>query len=243
MRGGASSYWLAALAVLATVAVLFALIGTPDVVTYAPRSAGATSAQSSTGDGKLPSVGNLLDGLKAKLEDDPANGDLWLLLAKSYHHLGHVAEAADAYANAVANGSSEPEFEQLLSSGEHADSVADAPAIRGRVSLAESARGSVGPDASVFITAKSSDGSPMPLAVIRRTVADLPFDFELNDDQSMVRGRGLSSVSEVIVSAKVSSTGDALRSDPGMETSLGPISIHSTDLLDITIGSSQSQAN
>lgn len=232
--GIARPYVLAGVATILAVA-LYALIGGPNVVTYAPRGAAQAVGDSGEAGTKLPSVGNLLDGLKAKLEKNPNDGDGWLLLAKSYQHLGRLQEARDAYANAVANGSSETGFESLLSTSSSADTDTAGIALHGRVSVPESLAGSLSPDASIFVTAKSSDGSPMPLAVIRRTVADLPFDFELTDDQSMVRGRGLSSASDIIVSAKISSAGDALNADPGLETSVGPFPLSDAGFLELRI--------
>ena len=232
--GIARPYLLVGVATILAVA-LYAVIGGPNVVTVAPR--GATQAMGDSGEAgtKLPSVGNLLDGLKTRLEKNPADGDGWLLLAKSYRHLGRIPEARDAYANAVANGSSETEFESLLSTSSPADTDTAGIALHGRVSIPDSLGGSLSPDASVFVTAKSGDGSPMPLAVIRRTVADIPFDFELTDDQSMVRGRSLSSASDIIVSAKISSAGDALNADPGLETSVGPFPLADAGFLELRI--------
>jgi len=234
--GIARPYLLAGVAAILAVA-LYAVIGGPNVVTYAPRGAAQAVGDSGEAGTKLPSVGNLLDGLKAKLEKNPNDGDGWLLLAKSYQHLGRLQEARDAYANAVANGSSETSFESLLSTSSNTDIDTDTTgiALHGRVSVPETLGGSLSPDASVFVTAKSGDGSPMPLAVIRRTVADLPFDFELTDDQSMVRGRGLSSASDIIVSVKISSAGDALNADPGLETSVGPLPLSDAGFLELRI--------
>ena len=50
----------------------------------------------------------------------------------------------------------------------------------------------------------------MPLAVLRRSAAELPFDFVLSDENSMVQGGGISSASTVTISARLSKTGDAL---------------------------------
>jgi len=234
--GQARPYLMAAVAAVALAAVLYAMIGGPQVVTYTPRGSAQAAGDAAEPASKLPSVGNLLDGLKAKLEKNPADGDGWLLLAKSYQHLGRIPEARDAYANALANGSSEPGFESLLTTNVETDAAAASVALHGSVSVAESLGASLPPNATVFVTAKSADGSPMPLAVIRRSVADLPFDFELTDDQSMVRGRGLSSASEIVVSAKISSSGDALNADPGLEASIGPMALSDAGFLELRIG-------
>jgi cytochrome c-type biogenesis protein CcmH len=67
----------------------------------------------------------------------------------------------------------------------------------------------VSPDDVVYIIAKTNN-NPMPLAVLRRSAAELPLDFVLNDENSMVQGGGISSADTVTISARVSRTGDAL---------------------------------
>lgn len=50
--------------------------------------------------GKVESVASLVIGLEERLEQNPDDGKGWLLLAKSYHHLGRLDEARDAYRRA-----------------------------------------------------------------------------------------------------------------------------------------------
>ena len=59
-------------------------------------------------------VASLVDGLAARLHENPDDAGGWLLLAKSYEYLGDPAEARDAYARAVALGISDIEFEAKL---------------------------------------------------------------------------------------------------------------------------------
>jgi hypothetical protein len=83
--------------------------------------------------------------------------------------------------------------------------------------------------------AKAAGGSPMPLAVVRKLASDQPVDFVLNDEASMVQGMGLSSADKVIVSAKISRSGDAMQIEPGYEVYSGPIDAHNAAFLDLVI--------
>lgn len=240
MRGRINTQIAIGIGVVGAIVALYLVIGGPDVVRYTGAPAARPESTAET-QGKLPSVGNLLEGLEEKLEQNPADGDGWLLLAKSYHHLGRGDDARKAYANAVRNGSSDASLEALLASTDSAAGEEVASAIHGRVSMAPELISATDPEATVFVMAKDGNGSPMPLAVIRKTVRDLPFDFTLNDDQSMVRGRGLSSAETVLVMAKVSSAGDALTSDPGLEASLGPVRADSGAFVELVIGQSGPQ--
>lgn len=64
-------------------------------------------------------------------------------------------------------------------------------------------------DATLFVFAKSLQGPPMPLAVIRRPASDLPLHLTLTDADSLNPSRPLSAESVVVLQAKVSRTGSA----------------------------------
>ncbi len=77
------------------------------------------------------------------------------------------------------------------------------------VEIPDAIRQKVGNDAIVFISAKSKDGSGMPLAAKRYSVADLPSKIFLSDRDSPMPTAKLSQVKDVIVTAKISLTGSA----------------------------------
>jgi cytochrome c-type biogenesis protein CcmH len=76
------------------------------------------------------------------------------------------------------------------------------------VSLAENLRQQVASGDAVFVYAKAMKGPPMPLAVKRLTVADLPIDVELSDADAMIPSMKLSSFETLIVGARVSKSGN-----------------------------------
>jgi cytochrome c-type biogenesis protein CcmH len=88
--------------------------------------------------------------------------------------------------------------------------AAAAARITGRVSLAPALTARVAPTDTVFVFARNADGPRMPLAIVRRTVADLPFDFTLDDSLAMSPQTRLSGASRVIVGARISRSGDAM---------------------------------
>jgi hypothetical protein len=206
---------------------LYAIIGEPRAVdtghgdngTRAPLMA-AMAATRSNADRKAGSVAQLLGGLEARLEQDPADGKGWLLLAKSYEHLGRLADARDAYRKAESLGITDSAFSETLS---EPDRQGDGYPLQGRVSLGPSADGIVEPGDTVFVVAKDPEGGPMPLAVIRRSAADLPFDFVLDESASMVPGKKLRDADTVVVSARVSRSGDALDTAPGLGADSSPV--------------------
>ncbi len=82
------------------------------------------------------------------------------------------------------------------------------------VNLSEQARAASTPDQSVFIYATASEGPPMPLAVSRLTVADLPTTVVLDDSMAMIPNMTLSAFDSVTVGARVSKSGNPI-SQPG----------------------------
>ncbi|GBF29022.1 cytochrome c-type biogenesis protein CcmH [bacterium MnTg03] len=82
------------------------------------------------------------------------------------------------------------------------------------ISLAENLRHLAAPGDSVFVYAKAMDGPPMPLAVKRLTVQDLPADVILSDSDAMIQTMKLSTFARVIVGARVSISGNPV-AQPG----------------------------
>lgn len=81
--------------------------------------------------------------------------------------------------------------------------------LRGEVRLADKLKARASPDDVVFIFARAVDGPPMPLAVLRKRVRDLPASFALDDSMAMAPGAKLSGYPRVVVSARVTKSGNA----------------------------------
>jgi cytochrome c-type biogenesis protein CcmH len=86
--------------------------------------------------------------------------------------------------------------------------------LRGRVTLAESLKGRADPQDTVFVFARAANGPRMPLAVLRRQVKDLPFDFALDDSMAMTPQSKISDQAQVIVAARISKSGNPI-AQPG----------------------------
>lgn len=101
--------------------------------------------------------------------------------------------------------------------GTSAQSLPSAPGpahVSGVVSLSPALAAKAAPGDTVFIFARAAEGPRMPLAILRRTVADLPISFTLDDAMAMSPAMKLSNFPVVVVGARVSKSGNALPS-PG----------------------------
>ena len=234
-KGSANLPILGILVVFGLGIALYGVIGRPDAQSYKPSSVAESSLrEQGTGNAeKAGSIASLLTGLEQRLEGNPKDGKGWLLLAQSYDALGRLDEAASAYDKAVSLGLSNEALASRLSA--RSDEAGRSIAIHGRVGVDPTIQGLIEPDAAVYVIAKSS-GSPMPLAVLRRSAEELPFDFVLSEEDSMVKGAGMAGESALTVSVKVSRTGDALASESGFEASVPGVDPRSDQPLDIVIG-------
>ena len=88
--------------------------------------------------------------------------------------------------------------------------VALDPAFAARVRL----RG----DATVFVIARAPNGPPMPVAVEKHTLADLPLRVTLDDADGPMPTAKLSALKDVEVIARISESGNAMRQDGDLES-------------------------
>lgn len=262
----------------------------------------------------------MVEKLAARLKESPENGEGWVMLGRSYAALERYAEAATAYAQAVARIpgdagllvdyadvlamsrgrklAGEPEqlvlralaidpangkalalagtaaFErkdfaaavkywQKLAATLPADSpIADAvqnsiaeaqslsggakngdaggkPApqaartaaqVSGSVDIPAAVKARVSADDTVFVFARAAEGSAVPLAVLRKRVADLPAKFTLDDSMAMAPGMNLSKFGTVIVGARISKSGNPVRQPGDVEGFSKPVKVGSSGI-------------
>lgn len=83
------------------------------------------------------------------------------------------------------------------------------PVVAGMVTVSPKLRAKVAAEDTVFVVAKAPDGKGPPLAVQRLKATAFPLAFKLDDSLAMMPGRNISSVSEVLLSVKLSKEGVA----------------------------------
>ena len=100
---------------------------------------------------------------------------------------------------------------------------APARVVRGEIRLAPALKERAGPDDTVFIFARAAQGPRMPLAVLRKQVRDLPVTFQLDDSMAMNPTLKLSSVPQVVVTARVSRSGGAMPQSGDLQGESAPV--------------------
>lgn len=302
----------AVIAIPLMAAGLYWILGNPTALS--PAGTEEASVDQASGKHSLSpqQIAAMTEKLAERLAANPADGEGWLMLGRSYAMMGRHGEAAAAYGRAIsylppnaglyadyadvlamAQGrrlSGEPEkiiakalslepnhIKALALSGsaafEQSDfrravsewqkilllvppdsniaqsvqgSIADAqsrlggpvpaaastPAasnasIGGTVSIDPKVTSNVSPSDTVFIFARATEGSRMPLALQRMTVAQLPADFMLDDSMAMAPNARLSGVKQVIVGARISKSGSATPQPGDYEGLTRPLAVGS----------------
>jgi len=90
---------------------------------------------------------------------------------------------------------------------------------------------------TVFIYARATQGSRMPLAIVRKQVKDLPVTVTLDDSMAMTPQMVLSKFDQVTVGARVSKSGGAMPQSGDLQGIVTPVDTQTTKTVQITIGS------
>ena len=92
------------------------------------------------------------------------------------------------------------------------------PSVSGTVRVSAALAEKVAPTDIVFIYARATGGKPgLPLAVLRREGRELPIRFVLDDSMAVNPQAGISSAAQLVVSARVSHSGQVARQPGDLE--------------------------
>jgi len=125
------------------------------------------------------------------------------------------AEGAGAVVETVAGAADRAARPAAAPSGTH---------ISGTVALSPALAARVQPHDTLFIFARAVDGPPMPLAVIRKQAKDLPYSFTLDDSMAAWPEARVSAFSNVVVTARLSRSGEGQPRNGDLEGRSPPIS-------------------
>lgn len=188
---------------------------------------GYTQASIALNDGKL--APQMEQALLRIIQQQPDNPKPYMTLGMAAFQGGDFAGAINIWQQYAAREQADPRAVQLLQrSIEVAKNQQAQAASPGDVAGTKGAAGAVKPVLTVtvdvaadvkeklsasdtlFIYAKAVNGPPMPLAVVRQPVGNWPVTAQLSDANAMTPMATLSKFPEVIVQARVSSSGNAI---------------------------------
>ncbi|MDX1367678.1 c-type cytochrome biogenesis protein CcmI [Pseudomonas sp.] len=186
------------------------------------------------------------------LKADPAEVTSLGLLGIAAYEEGRFEEAIGFWERLVAVLPEQDPSRQAIQGGiararERLATPTDAPptvAATGqltvKVDLAAALKDKVEPGDSVFVFARAASGPPMPLAVKRLTVADLPAEVSLSDSDAMMPQLKISGFAQVQLVARISRSGNATAGEWIGRSQ--PLASSTTEAQHLTIDTADGQA-
>jgi cytochrome c-type biogenesis protein CcmH len=110
-----------------------------------------------------------------------------------------------------------------------------AASIEAVVRLAPGLQSRVSGDETLFVFARAASGPPMPLAIQRRSSAELPVTLVLDDSMGMVDSLKLSSFDSVVVGARISASGNASARSGDLQGFSAPIPVSGDAKVELVI--------
>lgn len=186
-----------------------------------------------------------MEWIRKALQIDPGQPKALLLAGTEAFNRQDYATALKHWEQVVKNGVGGNLVEQARAGADDARQALGQPAaaapspglpglpgsrVAGQVSLAPALLKQVKPDDTVFVFARPAEGARMPLAMLRKQVKDLPLSFVLDDSLAMSPQARLSSAREVVVTARISRSGQAQPQPGDLEGSTAAVAVGSEQL-------------
>lgn len=170
---------------------------------------------------------------------------LWLGGMAAFEH-GEFQQALDHWHKVMPllgnNPQARDEVAQLIAKAEESlGIVSEKPAaaagksITVKVDLAQALSDKADQEDTVFIFARALSGPPMPVAIVRKQVKDLPLEVTLDDSTAIMPTRKLSAFEQVEVGARISKTGNAMPQPGDLTTTEVQVEVGSGETLQLSI--------
>lgn len=183
----------------------------------------------------------MLSGQAALIGGDPAAAaNYWRRLAETMPEDAEqrgfiedlVARAETAAAGETPDATPTPEAGPDTDTG---TATAGTAGVAVRVSLGEAMSDSVQPGDTVFVFARRPSGGGPPLAVARTRAGALPQHIRLDDSDSMAPQVKLSQAEQVVITARISRSGQAMAQSGDLEGSSRPVAVGGESQVEVVI--------
>lgn len=163
-----------------------------------------------------------------ELEPENTRALTWAGLAALQR--GNSSQAVAHWQTALPLAADDPDFQASIRSliariaaPATSESITTTGSITVEVTLDTAITAQAMPSDTVFVLAKAIDGPPMPLAVRKLTVAELPLTLTLDDSLAMMPNLKLSTFENVTVQARVSKTGTPIAQTGDLQGEVTPV--------------------
>jgi cytochrome c-type biogenesis protein CcmH len=181
--------------------------------------------------------------LRAVLQLNPNHQGALMLLGLGAFNSGDYEQALHVWRQLLAlqdpdsqgaellrNGINRAE-QRLASRGENKTSSAESspvtsPQVMVTVDLAPALREKLSPQDTLFIFAKATDGSPMPLAAVQQPVQSFPVQVILDDERAVMPAMKLSDFQQIVVIARISKAGNVTAQPGDLQGAPATVNVH-----------------
>lgn len=158
-------------------------------------------------------LGEPAEIVEAALELQPDHPQGLWLHGMALNEAGDQHTAIETWQRLLPLLSNDPNSSQqvkqlIANASQEAGIEVEVGSVEVRVDVAAGLADDLPADMPVFVYAKAVSGPPMPLAVSRHTVGDLPLTVTLSDAQAMVETMKISDFTEVVVGARIAKSGN-----------------------------------
>lgn len=185
--------------------------------------------------------------VRRALKLDPANSKALALAGTNAFDRRNYRRAALFWQTALTSVSSDSEFSaSLRASLDEARSLGGMPAaspdtgsgtshpaadqVSGRISVLPDLMRKIPTAGTLFIYTRAENGPRMPVAILRKDVRELPDEFVLDDRASMSPALRISGIKSVIVTVRISVSGDSMPASGDLIGSNGPVPVGTRNL-------------
>ena len=102
--------------------------------------------------------------------------------------------------------------------------AADLARVRVAVDVAPELRAKFAPTTTVFVFARAAQGPRMPLAVVRKTLGELPAEIDLDDSLAMMPAAKISVAATIVLGARIAPSGNPIAQADDVEALSAPLS-------------------
>ena len=176
----------------------------------------------------LPADSTVLPSLKTQIARAEAERDGRPLPEEAETPAAASAASPTAQATAAPSSAAPPATGESPNAG-------DGPRVSVTVALDPKIASKAAPDDTVFVYAKAASGPPMPLAIQRLQVKQLPATVVLTDGMGMMPSMKLSQFPQVVIGARVSKSGNAIAQSGDLQTLSKPLDPKTSPPLSLTI--------
>jgi cytochrome c-type biogenesis protein CcmH len=127
------------------------------------------------------------------------------------------------------------EFINMISQQVEDQSTDNDLKIRVNISLSENLTNEANADDTVFIYAQAVNGPPMPIAVVRKKVSDLPLQTTLDDSMAMLAENKISDHEHIKITARISKSGNAVTESGDLIGTVNSVNTSLNETININI--------